>query len=147
MLRVAIVVAVIAGLAIAIIQPSLSGAPVLPDPLTTSGVYAISPGNTTVLGGAITGEDYIEGNYTVVVPAGASVQLSVYNSTEYAQLQEGRGGATAATVAPLSSGRIVFAAPYTDTFYFVFTNPYPSASGIVLHVYIATNYESNVVIG
>ena len=48
--------------------------------------------------------------------------------------------------APAQSGPIVFAAPYTDTFYLVFTNPYPASSGLKVTVYAATQYEPNVVI-
>ena len=146
-LRSLIVIGVVGAIALAIAIPVLSGPPVLPDPLTLAGVYSVGPGNITYFGGAITGEDYIVGNYTVVNPFGASVGVSVYNSTEFASLAHTGVATPAWSATPLPNGRIIFAAPYTDTFWFVFANPYPPSSGIALHVYVTTNYETNVVIG
>ncbi|HTW55394.1 MAG TPA: zinc ribbon domain-containing protein [Thermoplasmata archaeon] len=143
-LRALIVVAVVIGLAYTITAAVWSGPPVAPDPLTTSGTYALAPTQSVLIWGEVTGGDYVVGNYTTVQPAGTSVTLSVYNSTEWGRLQNGSVATSAYSIGPNDSARIVFTAAYTDNFYFVFTNPYPPASGLNLTVYIATEYESNV---
>jgi hypothetical protein len=140
-------VGVVFALAYAIISPTISGPPSVSDPLTTQATYVIGPGNSSYLGGAITGEDYVVGNYTVVNPAGASIGMAIYNSSDFARYLNGQPTKAAWTVPPQPTGRIVFAAPYTDQFYFVFTNPYGGATGIVEHVYVVTNYQSNVLVG
>ncbi len=144
-LRTVIVIAVAGGLAYTLIAAALSGPPVVADPLTTAGMYTLGPGNFTVISGNITGGDYIQGNYTSVSPPGIDISVSVYNSTEYSWFTNGTGNPGVQwNNTPTWDGAIVFAAPYTDTFYFVFTNPLPLSSGITVHVYIATTYESDV---
>ena len=69
--RVFAVVVVILGLAWATLSGALTGPPTYADPLTTSGWQNVGPGNFSVLSGAISGEDYIQGNYTVENPPGA----------------------------------------------------------------------------
>lgn len=145
--RVIIVVVVIGGLAFDTISSVYSGPPTYPDPLTTQGTYTLGPGNYTVLSGAITGEDYIDGNYTVVSPAGTSLSFAVYNATEYAAWVHGESAQPQWTTNGTSASAIVFDAPYTDTFFLVFQNPYEPGSGIVQTVYISTAYQSNVLIG
>ena len=60
-LRVFAVVVVILGLAWATLSGALTGPPTYADPLTTSGSAERRPGNFSVLSGAISGEDYIQG--------------------------------------------------------------------------------------
>ncbi|HUZ80121.1 MAG TPA: hypothetical protein VMV28_05845 [Thermoplasmata archaeon] len=142
--RILIVAGVVVVLAFLVIQPVLSGPPVLADPLTTSGTYTIGAGNSTVLAGEVSGEDFITGNFSVVAPVGTTIGLTVYNTTEYSQFLAGDNPQNQTWYSPGNSGPITFAAYYTDTYYFVFSNPYPTTSGITVTVYIATQYQTNV---
>lgn len=146
-LRVLAVVVVVLGVADAIIAAVQTGPPNIPDPLTTEGTYVIGAGNFSAISGNITGEDYIVGNFTVVNPPTDRVTFEVFNSTEYARFVAGENATPADSIAPASASPIVFPAPYTDTFYLTFVNPYPSSTHLELTVYVATQYESNVVIG
>lgn len=143
-LRILIVVGVVAGLAYLVVQPVLSGPPVIADPLTTSGTYAIGAGNYTVLAGEVSGEDFITGNFSVIAPVGTAIGLTVYNTTEYTQFLSGQNPQNQSWSAPQNAGPLAFAAYYTDTYYFVFSNPYPATSNITVTVYIATQYQTNV---
>ncbi len=143
-LRSLIVVGVVAGLAYAMISLAISGPPNVPDPLTTAGTWTIGAGNFSALTGNITGGDYVQGNFTTVAPAGTNIEVAVYNSTQIVQFVEGQDPVPQYSVGPADNGVIVFAAPYTDTFTFVFTNPYPPATHLTVGVYIVTTYESNV---
>jgi len=145
--RVAIVVGVAVGLAYAIVSAVYTGPPNVADPLTTTGTYTIGPGNFTYLSGWITGEDYIDGNYTVLSPVGTQLEFEVYNSTSFPAYESGLPATPQWNQTGPDAGSLIFAAPYTDQFYLVFQNPYLPTSGIVLTVYIVTNYQSNVVIG
>jgi hypothetical protein len=145
--RSAIVLAVVVGLGWAIVSAVISGPPTIADPLTTSGTYTVTPGNYTVLSGWITGEDYIDGNYTILNPVGTSLTFVVYNSSGYLAFLRGQPATPQWNQSGSSQAGIVFAAPYTDTFYLLFENPYHPGSGIVETVYIVTNYQTNVVIG
>jgi hypothetical protein len=142
--RSVIVVVVIAALAYALIAAVLAGPPVVADPLTTSGTYFLPAGAHTVISGEITGGDYVVGNFTSLRPAGASVGVAVYNSSEWAVFTDGGAAVPAYSLGPSASSEIVYSAPYTDTFYFVLSNPYPVSSGLNVSVYVATQYESNV---
>ncbi|HEV8049734.1 MAG TPA: hypothetical protein VGP88_03980 [Thermoplasmata archaeon] len=144
-LRVAVVVVVILGLAWATLSGAISGPPTYADPLTTSGWQTVGAGNFTYISGPVTGEDYIQGNYSVENPPGAPLTLEVFNSTDFPDF------AAHASAIPLlvingSAEPFAFAAPYTDTYYFVLVNSFAPSTGIDLHVYVATNYESNVVV-
>jgi hypothetical protein len=143
-LRAFVVVAVIGALGYAIISAELSGPPNVPDPLTTAGAYTLTPGGYTVISGEITGGDYVIGNFSSEAPAGASVELAVYNSTEWSLYLEKGSASPAYSLGASPTGRIVYSAAYTDTFYFTFTNPYPPTSDLNVTVYIVTEYESNV---
>jgi hypothetical protein len=145
-LRTLIVIGASGALAYALIGAVLSGPPVVADPLTTSGAYVLGPGNFTVLSGNITGGDYIQGNYSAMNPPGMYISVAVYNSSEWSWFTNGTGsqGSQWANT-PSATGDIVFAAPYTDMYYFVFTNPLPLSSHITIQIYVATQYESNVV--
>ncbi len=145
--RSLIVVGVAIGIAYAILSAVLAGPPTFPDPLTTQGTYTIAPGSYTYLSGWITGEDYIDGNYTILSPVGTALTFQVYNSTEFVAFAHGQPASPQWNNTGASSAPIVFAAPYTDTFYLVFENPYLPSSGIVQTIYIVTNYQSNVVLG
>jgi len=145
--RVALVVVVVLGLAYDMVSAVYSGPPTYPDPLTTTGTYTLGPGNFTVLSGAITGEDYVDGNYTVVNPVGTSIVFAVYNATSYTSWVRHAPATAQWTTTGSSSSAIVFDAPYTDTFFLVFQNPYLPGSGIVQTIYISTAYQSNVLIG
>ncbi|MFZ0698864.1 MAG: hypothetical protein WAN74_01540 [Thermoplasmata archaeon] len=143
-LRILIVVGVVVLLAYLIIQPVLSGPPVIADPLTTAGTYVIGAGNYTVLAGEVSGEDFITGNFSVLAPVGTAIELTVYNTSEYSQFLAGENPQNQTGLRPQNAGPIAFAADYTDTYYFVFSNPYPTTSNITVTVYIATQYQTNV---
>ena len=144
-LRSVIVVGAIVALAYAMIAAVLSGPPVVADPLTTSGMYSLGPGNYTVLAGNITGGDYIQGNYSAVTPPGMDISVTVFNQTEWNWFSNGTGNpGNQWNNTPAWSGPIVFAAEYTDTYYFVFSNPLPPSSGVTITIYVVTVYESDV---
>ncbi len=143
-LRTLIVVVAIVLLAWAVITPTLQGPPVISDPLTQSGTYIIAPSNVTVLAGEVTGADYILGNFSVIAPFALSVGMIVYNSSEYTARLAGDAVGNQSYLAPTSNGRIDFVALYTDTFYFVFFNPYPTSTNFTEHVYISTQYTPSV---
>jgi len=143
--RTFIVVVVIAGLAYAILSAELAGPPVLTgDPLTTTGTYMLGPGNYTVISGDITAGDYVTGNFTTVDPVGVNIGLTVYNSTEWNQIQAGVWPAPLYQVTPTDNAAFVYPPIVTDTYYFVFTNPYPLTSHLTVGVYITTLYNPNV---
>jgi len=146
-LRSLIVIGVVVGITYAIVGAVLSGPPTFPDPLTTRGTYTIGPGNYTFLAGAITGEDYIDGNYTILAPVGTEVLFQVFNSTSFSAFLHHVPTTPQFSSTEPDRGSIVFPAPYTDTFYLVWENPYQTTSGISQTIYIVTNYQSNVVIG
>lgn len=143
-LRAAIVLLAIAGVCYLVISPVFSGPPVITDPLTTSGTYVMAPTNTTVLAGEVTGEDYILGNFSVLSPFGTSIGLTVYNTTEYQAYIAGIQTTNQSWIAPANHAQLDFVAEYTDTFYFVFYNPYQAGSGLTVTAYIATTYTPNV---
>ncbi len=144
LLRSVIVIGVAAALAYSIIAVVLTGAPVVADPLTTTGSYLIGPGNFTVIWGEITGGDYVIGNYTTVNPVGTNLNVAIYNSTLWNQFSFGHDPVPLWTNTGGPSGQIIYSAPYTDNFYFVFTNPYAPSSHLNVTAYVVTDYESNV---
>jgi len=146
-IRVAIVVAVVVGVAWDIGSSVLAGPTTFADPLTTKGTLTVDAGTYTYFSGAITGEDYIDGNYTVVQPLGVPIDFAVYNSTGFQDFVDGQPASPIWSTTNATSSRIIFAAPYTDTFSLVFENPYPLNSGINVTVYETTSYQTNVVIG
>jgi len=143
--RALVVVVVVAGLAYAILSAELSGPPVLTtDPLTTAGTYTINPQNYTVISGEITGGDYVTGNFTTTHPVGVNIEVAVYNSSEWSQFVAGQSPSPLYSVSPTWNAEIVYAPEVTDTYYFVFTNPYPVSSELTVGVYITTLYNANV---
>lgn len=144
--RIALVVIVIAGIGYDLGSSLLQGPAPFPDALTTQGTLNVSAGNFTYLSGAITGEDYINGNFSVAYPVGVPIDFYVFNSTSFQQFVDGQAATPQFSSMNVTSSRIVFAAPYTDTFSFVFLNPYPPSSGINVQIYETTTYETNVVI-
>ncbi len=145
LLRTAIVVGVVAALLYAIVPAVLQGPLVLSsDPLTTSGMYLLGPGNFTVISGEITGGDYVVGNFTAVQPAGLNVNLTVYNSTGWSSFSDHSAATPVWSIPSTDAGRIVYSPPVTGTYYFVFSNPYPPSTHLALSVYIVTQYEPNV---
>lgn len=146
-LRVLAIVVAILALGYVLVDAVRNGPPTYADPLTTKGAYVIPAGNYTYLSGNVTGEDYIVGNYSVVAPTGAAVGFWIFNTTEFVQFLHHQGSASQWTIAPQTSARIVWAAPYTDLFYLVWANPFPVGSGTNVTVYATTNYMSNIVIG
>ncbi len=144
-LRSLIVIGVVVTITYAIVSAVIAGPPVLTgDPLTTSGTYLVNPGNYTVIWGEITGGDYVIGNFSSVTPAGTNIALLVYNTSEWMAFEHGAPAVAAWSLAATPDGRIVYSAPVTDNYYFVFTNPYPASSHLAIAVYITTQYESNV---
>ncbi len=147
-LRAVVVTAVVVGIVYFVVSAVWSGPPTFVAPLTESRSFMLPAGNFTYLAGSITGEDYITGNFTVVNPPGARVSLLVFSSSEFLAYVAHLPAATAAPpIHNVSASRIVFAAPYTDTFYFVFENPYPAGSGIEEQIYASTHYQTNVIVG
>jgi hypothetical protein len=140
------VVVVILGIAWATLAGAITGPPTYADPLTTSGWQTVGAGKFTYLSGAVTGEDYIQGNYSVANPPGAPLTLEVFNSTDFPAFAA-HAAATPLLTLNGSAEPFAFAAPYTDTYYFVLVNSFAPSTGIDLHVYVSTNYESNVIIG
>ena len=143
--RVLIVVTVVAGLTYAILSAVLSGPPTLStDPLTTAGTYSIGPQNYTFISGEITGGDYVTGNFTTTHPVGVNIEVAVYNSSEWAEFSAGQTPTPLYSVSPTYNAEIVYAPEVTDTYYFVFSNPYPVSSHLTVGVYITTLYNANV---
>jgi hypothetical protein len=142
--RSLIVIVVVLGLGYTMVSLVVQGQPNIPDPLTTSGFYTIAPGNFTYLNGSITGGDFVIGNFSTSDPVGLNLELSVYNSTEWPQFLAGLSPVPQYSVAPTADGHLVFAAPTTDMFYLVFTNPYPTSSHLSYTAQITTEYASNV---
>jgi hypothetical protein len=145
-LRIVLVSAVAVGLAGVMVLAIFQGPPVAADPLTGTWVFTIQPGSYQEFFGAITGGDYIAGNFTVMNPPGALVTFLVFNSTDFPVFNAGRPTGTAYANAPVSSGIVDFSPVVTDSYYFVWQNNYPLASHIVLKVYVSTEYMSNVVV-
>jgi len=143
-LRTLLVVGVVIGLAYTIIDAEFTGPPVVADPLTTAGVHAIPVGASYVLIGNITGGDYVVGNFTTIDPAGLSLAIAIYNTSEWAARQASQPTTPAWSSPAAPTGRIIFIAQYTDEYFFVFANPYPATSGLGVTAYITTQYESNV---
>jgi len=143
--RTLVVVVVVLGLTYAIASAVLSGPPSLVgDPLTTTGTYTITPGNYTAIFGEITGGDYVTGNFTTVDPAGVNIAVAVYNSSEWSSFTTGGAPTPLYSVAPTYNAHLVYAPEVTDTYYFVFTNPYAASTHLTIGVYIATLYNANV---
>jgi len=143
--RTLIVVTVVIGLTYAILSAVLSGPPTLStDPLTTAGTYTIGPQNYTFIAGEITGGDYVTGNFTTTHPVGVNIAVAVYNSSEWSQFYTGQSPTPLYTVPATYNAEIVFAPEVTDTYYFVFSNPYPLSSHLTVGVYITTLYNANV---
>jgi hypothetical protein len=143
-LRTFLVLGVVLGLAYTIIDAEWTGPPNVPDPLTTAGVHTIPVGERYVLSGNITGGDYVIGNFTTIDPSGLSLAISVYNSSQWENVNESKPAVSSWSAPASPTGRIIFAAPYTDLYYFVFENPYAPSSGLNVTAYITTEYESNV---
>lgn len=144
-LRAFIVVVVVVGLTYTLVGVVLSGPPNVPDPLTTAAMYAIGPGNVTVISGEITGGDFVIGNWTAVSPPGSNITIVVYNQTQWSSYLGGTlPGTPQWSNAGVTTGRIIFSAPVTDNYYFVVGNPYPVASHLTVDVYVTTEYQSNV---
>jgi hypothetical protein len=143
--RTLIVVGVIGVLAYATLSAVWAGPPVLTgDPLTTNAGYMVAPGNFTVVSGEITGGDFVVGNYSSYDPVGMNIVFVIYNNSQWDAFRT--GGLVTPTYEGnvTSSGRIVYSAPVTDDYYFVFTNPYPISSHLTIGIFVATQYESNV---
>lgn len=145
-LRVLLVVGVAGGLTVVMAQAAFTGPPRVADPLTGYWSYAIGPGNYTVISGQVVGEDYVIGNFTIVNPPGALAVFSVFNTSEFALFADHQPAAPVQPSLNESSGRIVFNAPYTDTFYFVWQNPYNPSTGLGEVLYASTEYQSNVAV-
>jgi hypothetical protein len=122
------------------------GPPVALDPLTGHWSYRIAAGHSAAFSGAVTGGDYVTGNFTVIDPPGALVLFGVYNASSYWRLAHGLPATPAQGPGNSNHGLIDFSALYTDTYCFVWTNPYPASSGIAITVYAKTSYMSNVVV-
>jgi len=73
-----------------------------------------------------------------------NIVVAVYNSSEWAQFTAGATPSPLYAVSPTYDAQIVYAPQVTDTYYFVFTNPYPASSHLTIGVYITTLYNANV---
>jgi hypothetical protein len=145
-LRISLVLAVAAGLSGVLLLAFVQGPPVAADPLTGSRTFSVAAGGYQFFSGAVTGGDYVTGNFTVLSPPGAQLVFAVYNSTEFALYQGGRPAIPAATPLNATSGIIDFSAIVTDNYFFVFENTYPPASHLTVRVYSTSQYMSNVVV-
>jgi hypothetical protein len=145
-LRILLVVGVAGGLAVVMAQAAFTGPPRVADPLTGYWSYSVKPGGFAVISGQVVGEDYVIGNYTIYNPPGALAVFSVFNSSEFTLFTEHLPAQPVQPSLNESSGRIVFNAPYTDNFYFVWQNPYAAATGINESLYASTEYQSNVAV-
>jgi hypothetical protein len=145
-LRILLVVGVAGGLTVVMVQAAFTGPPQVADPLTGTWSYSIGPGDYAVLSGQIVGEDYVIGNYTVVSPPGALAIFSVFNSSEFTVFAEHGAIAPQQPSLNASASRIVFNAGYSDTYYFVWQNPYAPSTGIHERLYASTEYQSNVAV-
>ncbi len=123
-----------------------TGPPVAAAPLSGTWTFHLSPGRSAVIAGAVTGGDYITGNFSVLDPPGAVLAFEVFNQTEYLDFARGLPAVPAQAPQNSSGGLVDFAALVTDTYDFVWTNGYPSGSGINTTLYLTTAYESNVVV-
>jgi hypothetical protein len=147
-LRVLVVIGIISAIGWAIISAEISGPTTFSDPLTGTWTLTVPASGWGLIAGNITGEDYVEGNFTVETPVAANVMVYIYNSTEFAAFYAHESAQAATSpYTNVSSAWIVFSAPYTDTFYFVFENPYPASSNLTEKIYVSTTYETNVVLG
>jgi hypothetical protein len=147
-LRLLVVVAIVATIGWAIISAQIAGPTTYSDPLTGAWTFAVQPGGWHIIAGNITGEDYIQGNFSVVSPVAGQVRVYIYNATEWGAFYSGQPAQPVTTpFTNVSSANIVFSAPYTDEFFFVFENPYPVGSNLTETIYVSTTYESNVVLG
>lgn len=144
--RTIVVVGVVVLLAALMVQAAVTPAPVAANPLSQTSVLSIPAGKFAFIQGWITGADYIQGNYTVLNPPGALLGFAIYNSTEFPEFDRGLNVTPMDSNAPASSGLIVYAALYSDTYTFVWQNQYPSSSNLTLKVYVTTAYETNVVV-
>lgn len=144
--RLAIIVGVVVLLAYLMVSAAFTPPSAASDPLTTAGSRTVAPGNFTALTGDITGGDYVVGNFSVSAPAGAPVRFLVFNDSEFTAYLHGESATPLETPTNASQALISFSAPYTDTFHFVWANPYPRTSGLVVTIYIVTSYESNALV-
>jgi len=144
--RGAIIVGVVVGLAYLMVSAAVTPPPSAPDPLTTSELLWVGPGNFTALSGEITGGDYVVGNYTVVNPPGAPITLLVFNSTAFTLFVAHGPASPLYNASGESSARLLFSAPYTDTYHFVWVNGFAPTTRLVLGIYVVTNYESNALV-
>jgi hypothetical protein len=80
-LRISLVLAVAAGLSGVLLLAFVQGPPVAADPLTGSRTFSVAAGGYQFFSGAVTGGDYVTGNFTVLSPPGAQLVFAVYNST------------------------------------------------------------------
>lgn len=145
LLRSVIVVAVVVGITYAVVSAVIQGPPVLTgDPLNTAATLLIGPGNFSMFWGEITGGDFVIGNFSSVAPAGTNVRLTVYNTTQWEAFVAHEPTGSSWSVPASDAGRIVYSAPVTDNYYFVFSNPYAPSTHLTISVYETTQYESNV---
>jgi hypothetical protein len=73
--------------------------------------------------------------------------FQIFNSTEFSVFLRGGNASFAYSTGSNSAARIVFPAPYTDTFFLVWENHYPPSSRLTLAFFVETSYQTNVVIG
>lgn len=144
--RTLLVVGVALGLSGVMALALYQGPPVAPDPLTRTWVFSLAPGTFQEFSGAVTGGDYITGNFSIPNPPGALVTFVVYNETEFDLFAHGHVATPAQPPVNETSGLLDFSALVTDNYYFVFEDHYPATSGITETVYCASEYMSNVVV-
>lgn len=144
--RLFIIVGVVVLLSYLMVTAAFTPPQGVSDPLTTSSSRVIAPGNWTALTGDVTGDDYVVGNYSVSSPLGAPVTFYVFNDSEFSVFESGRNATPLDEVIESSAAPIVFSAPYTDTFHFVWVNTYAPSTGLTVTLYEVTNYESNALV-
>jgi hypothetical protein len=144
--RAAIVAGIAVGLAGLMGLAVYQGPPIAADPLTNHWLLRADAGNFTTFSGAVTGGDYVTGNFTVLDPPGAVLLFEVFNASEFVRFTRDAPATPAQAPTNASAALIDFSAVVTDTYFFVWQNAYPRATQINVTVYVVTQYMSNVVV-
>ena len=116
----------------------------MPDRLPVAYGIGYTPLALTGLGRIVSPLDRLYDRSVAVHPAGVNIAVAVYNSSEWSSFVAGGAPAPLYSVAPTYTAEIVYSPDVTDTYYFVFTNPYAPSTHLTVGVYIATLYNSNV---
>ena len=140
-IRVLLIVGML-GLATAAIYPELTNAgnPPVQDPLTQQATWTIPSGNVSGVVGLVTGDDMIEGNFTLLGPPNGTLVFYIVNAPG----NESWTHLVAHPLyesAPLTHMWFNFTAPLTGNYGFLLYNPNP---GVTEEVFLTTVYFSSL---